>query len=754
MVVPVTAQETANACHSDRAVPVMKWWALPRNVSCSLHERLPLPSHPQAAKLFDQLVDVSYNNSRWTTDRVMVMVTTVPWRRSSPQSKVALSRAQMQLRSSFAVETDRHSEAPTPVCFLTGLSAFVLEKFMCFECFDERFDDVTTRVFCITAMCCAVCCCVLLLPAVPSHIRYPSHAGMFLEQHFLRTLQLNAASLNNCNFVEVDWLAREHEMHYGLCKSVAVFESLIKEMPHEAVAFIQMDDHPSTRGWEFPASWTVFSAGGFSASHVDIPLVTERPSLARRMSRRLQQQLAHSTLAQTRRPLDLFYMGRNTHFIRRLSSLQWSVLGPFPRSMHVNVMQPISVEATVAHHALLQSSKYSLAPRGNGGSSFRICEAISAGSIPVYIWNNTIQQGAVRPQLNRPFSDFALHFSSRYLPLLPSVLDCISDSHFHALIEAGRDVEHEFTVAGVMQRVFSALNARVVPRKLLSRSDGLLDILQRALEDGAARLSHAPLCRRSDVRVGISLAYILHIANVEAAFGCGRETESKSCGMGPSRDQLQRLLFTLQSSLHDADSLAGKLSAFSSTTAEVNSTASFCDALLVFMQPLLQCSTLNAELLSRASFVLRSCRAPLSVWTGLVQRAHQLCKPDARSSEFEHGERVFECSASTAVRVASENSALKLELFKQQTSVSKGHHQGTRYGSFARDASKTSPFADPLTVHIVGTSTSALLLQTYRDSLRAQGIEHVDAPMRGSCLVVVTHVLTMVYAPFIALSKC
>ena len=61
--------------------------------------------------------------------------------------------------------------------------------------------------------------------------------------------------------------------------------------------------------------------------------------------------------------------------------------------------------------------------------------------------------------------------------------------------------------------------------------------------------------------------------------------------------------------------------------------------------------------------------------------------------------------------------------------------------------------ADRCAVHIVGATTSAPLLQAYRESLRAQGIVHVDPPMRGSCLVVATHVATIIYAPFIVLGK-
>jgi hypothetical protein len=525
---------------------------------------------------------------------------------------------------------------------------------------------------------------------------------MFLEQHLLRTLKLNTASLNNCNFVEVDWLAREHEIHYGLCKSTVVFDALISQILHEgveSVAFIQMDDHPSSRGWKLPASWTVFSAGGFSSSHIDIPLVTEVPSLARRMLCRLQQRLARSstTSVHSHRPLDLFYMGRSTHIIRQLSSLQWSVLGPFPRSIHANVHQPISVEATVVHHALLQFSKYSLAPRGNGGTSFRICEAISAGSVPIYIWNNTVEEGAVIPQLSLPFSDFSLFFSSRHLPLLPCVLDCIADHHLDYLVESGRNVSHEFTVPGVIQNVFTALSGHAMPRKLLSRSDGLLDIMQRALKAATTRHRHARLCHLSDIRVSISVAFILRIVNLEATFDCRRDSVSgQSCAIEQSRRQLQQLLHIFQLSVHDADYSLGKLDEFSSADREFISSSSVCDTLIGSIQSLLQCSIPSAELLSRASFVLRTCLAPLPTWAVLVKRALQLCASKSQSSEFERDDAEFPCSASTAVRVASENLALKLELFKQQKSASKLQHEGKRHGKLARNACEPKYTCSPM----------------------------------------------------------
>jgi hypothetical protein len=307
-----------------------------------------------------------------------------------------------------------------------------------------------------------------------------------------------------------------------------------------------------------------------------------------------------------------------------------------------------------------------------------------------------------------------------------------------------------------MQRVFTSLNTRVMPRKLLPRTDGLLDIMQHALENAAIRHHNVQLCRLSDIQVSISLAYILCIASLEEAFGCEKDASpQQSCGIQQSSGQMQQIVYKLHRSFHDAGYSVDKFNSFSSANGELNFTVSVCATLMISMQSLLQCSIPTAELLARASFVLRLCRAPLAMWAGLVQRAVHICAPDSQSSEFERDDQVIQCSASTAVRVASEHLALKLELFKQKTSASKFHRKGAQYGTLGHFVSKNDhpKLADLFTVHIMGTTTSAPILQSYRDILRSQDIVHVDLPMKGSCLVAATRVATMLYAPFIALGK-
>ncbi len=492
------------------------------------------------------------------------------------------------------------------------------------------------------------------------------------------------------------------------------------------------------------------------------------------MQVRLQQRLLSHSFRNSPKPasfhapnkaLDLFFMGRDTHHTRRLLSLQWSVLGPFPRSVHVVVQQPVSVEATVTHHALLQASKYSLAPRGNGGTSFRICEAIGAESVPIYIWNSTVAEGAVLPLLDRPFSDFSLVISSNHLPLLPPVLDCISDESFGHLVAAGRSVARDFTVAGVINRVFSALDGRAVPRKFLDQTNGLFDIMRRALENAAQRRRDAPLCRQQHIRNVVSTAYVLRVLILQEEdldVDCHFSNVGHSGGGGAMQCALRNLLDEFRSNYHAASVPNSDADMFSTNDGGANAAASYCDMLIALIRPLLQCSIPTAELLARASFVLRTCHAPLSAWAPLVNVARKLCAPASQRVELEDaggGDAGGDlgCSGSTAMRVNTENLALKFEMSKQQTTPPRPPRRtGTRHGTFARQnvfpLKYPKRLRDSFPVHIMGMPASAPLLQAYRGRLRAIGIVHADAPTsRGSCLIIATKAATVVHSAFVAL---
>ena len=88
---------------------------------------------------------------------------------------------------------------------------------------------------------------------------------------------------------------------------------------------------------------------------------------------------------------------------------------------------------------ILESSNFSLCPRGFGSTSFRLAESIQLGTIPIYVW----QQEAWLPyhrMLN--WREFAIVVSSEDVAELPNM---VKRADVTRMQEALRDVQHMFT---------------------------------------------------------------------------------------------------------------------------------------------------------------------------------------------------------------------------------------------------------------------------------------------------------------------
>ncbi|BDA45084.1 probable glycosyltransferase At5g20260 at C-terminar half [Coccomyxa sp. Obi] len=88
---------------------------------------------------------------------------------------------------------------------------------------------------------------------------------------------------------------------------------------------------------------------------------------------------------------------------------------------------------------ILESSNFSICPRGFGSTSFRLAESIQLGTIPIYVW----QQEAWLPyQRMLNWSEFAIVISSQDIAELP---DMVKRADVTRMQEALREVQHMFT---------------------------------------------------------------------------------------------------------------------------------------------------------------------------------------------------------------------------------------------------------------------------------------------------------------------
>lgn len=102
--------------------------------------------------------------------------------------------------------------------------------------------------------------------------------------------------------------------------------------------------------------------------------------------------------------------------------------------------------------ALMARSIFSLAPRGYGQSSFRICEALQFGSIPVYISDHWIVPG------NIDFNEYGVLIHNDEISNLDRILKGFTQAQIESKREAGRYYyEKLFTFEGCKNLILENL---------------------------------------------------------------------------------------------------------------------------------------------------------------------------------------------------------------------------------------------------------------------------------------------------------
>lgn len=103
---------------------------------------------------------------------------------------------------------------------------------------------------------------------------------------------------------------------------------------------------------------------------------------------------------------------------------------------------------------LTLNSKFCLAPRGYGQSSFRMYEAMQLGSIPVYISNTPYLPFS--DELN--YSEFSVILGENDLPNIVEILESYSDDKIHQMCEKMKFVwDNYFSLEGMYQQIIKRI---------------------------------------------------------------------------------------------------------------------------------------------------------------------------------------------------------------------------------------------------------------------------------------------------------
>jgi hypothetical protein len=101
------------------------------------------------------------------------------------------------------------------------------------------------------------------------------------------------------------------------------------------------------------------------------------------------------------------------------------------------------------------NSKFCLAPRGFGRSSFRFFEAIQLDTIPVYFWDD-IEWLPYKDILD--YSKFSVSIHESEIDRTAEILRSISNEKYVSMVEELKRVRHYFTLDSMCKYIMDKIN--------------------------------------------------------------------------------------------------------------------------------------------------------------------------------------------------------------------------------------------------------------------------------------------------------
>ena len=121
--------------------------------------------------------------------------------------------------------------------------------------------------------------------------------------------------------------------------------------------------------------------------------------------------------------------------------------GGWTPSVNVN-LQKIFVNTTI-------DSKFALAPRGYGRSSFRFFECFQLGTIPIYIWND-IEWLPFKNAINYSKLCISIHVSQ--INNLEKKLESITEEEYNNMFNYYNEIKHLFELEGMSNQIIKEIN--------------------------------------------------------------------------------------------------------------------------------------------------------------------------------------------------------------------------------------------------------------------------------------------------------
>lgn len=270
----------------------------------------------------------------------------------------------------------------------------------------------------------------------------PFKRGRYMEEYFYDWALAHKDEINSdLVYIPIFWTNLQN--HPGFSTQKRNYEILLSmsfaKMPSTTRYFtvVQHDDGPQLKMLE---NVVVFGA---CTGSIPLPLIYEDTNNTLLLAPRLNEKKYLAS-----------FVGTTTHTIR--NTMKEVLSGHKDIFLGVQDKWTASVPQNQADLFIQTTlnSKFCLAPRGYGRSSFRFFEAMLLDTVPVYFWDDK-EWLPYKPYLD--YSKFAVSIQEKDIPRTYEILKSISEEKYGSMLEELKKVRHWFALEGMSEYIRSQI---------------------------------------------------------------------------------------------------------------------------------------------------------------------------------------------------------------------------------------------------------------------------------------------------------
>ncbi len=277
----------------------------------------------------------------------------------------------------------------------------------------------------------------------------PFKNGMYLEEYFSRH-----NTVRGNRYIDVFWTNLQIRPKFRQLQPT--IQKIVNEMypDDNNKQYFTVVQHDDGVLFKLPMGTRIYSAGGnhVRPNHVPIPLIYED---------RLQRLENLPKLAFKDKDILCSFVGSMTHSVR--SHMRQTLTGIPGFELHFTEQwnEMVTEEKQQRFVDITRRSKFCLAPRGYGRTSFRFYEAFLLGAIPIYVWDDMewLPYKDIGEVVD--YRKFCISIHVTELPKLEQILNRIGEEEYGAMVAEYANVRRWFSLEGMTEYIVGRESLRV-----------------------------------------------------------------------------------------------------------------------------------------------------------------------------------------------------------------------------------------------------------------------------------------------------